>query len=495
MTGTVIAEIAGDTASGVRGRGPARRVDGPNLGGVVGLCMALIGTVIGSQRLSDNSFLTHLATGREMIAHGFVHRDVFTWTSQGRELVVQSWLASLLYGFVEQIAGLGGLRLLMAATAGLLAWISWRLSDEAPSLFTRLVVMAPVLVVGAVMWSERPLLIALVLFGMTLLVTRGRGSPVWMVVIGVIWIGVHGSWPLGLVLLAGRAIGARLDHDDPVRELRALKWLGAGILIGGVFNPYGPRLLAFPFELLGRREILSNVAEWRSPSFDVLYARAFLVIVIMLIVAVTRRWSWRTLLPAIVFVAAALVSRRNIPLATLAVIPVLAAGLPSLGRLASGDSSEMTRRLGHVLTVLVVVFPLLLVRPPNLDLSQYPVEAVDAMETAGVSPAVVHVIHPDFVGNYLELRYGDAAAAWIDDRYELHKTSLMADYLTLFDAGPGWREVLDRSGGDVLLWPTDKPLTQLVRDVAGWHTLWADADWTVLCRPDVIGCGESSNLG
>ncbi len=495
MTGTLIAETAEAPASAVGVKRPDRRSDGRNLGGVVGLCMALVGAVIGAQRLSDNSFLTHLATGREMIAHGFVYRDVFTWTSQGRELVVQSWLASLLYGVVEQVWGLGGLRVLMAATAGLLAWISWQLSDEAPSLFTRLVVMAPVLVIGAVMWSERPLLIALVLFAVTLLVARGRGRPVSLLVVGVIWIGIHGSWPLGLVLLAGRAIGARLDHDDPARDLRALKWLATGILIGGVFNPYGPRLLVFPFELLSRREILANVVEWRSPSFDALYARAFLVMMIMMIVSVTRRWSWRTLLPAVVFVAAALVSRRNIAVATLALIPVLAAGLPSLGRLSSADSSRTIRRLGHVLVVFVVVLPLVLVRSPNMDLSRYPVEAINAMEAAGISPAVVHVIHPDFVGNYLDFRYGDAGAAWIDDRYELHKASLMADYLTLLDAGPGWREVLDRSGGDVLIWQTDKPLTQLVRDVAGWHPLWADADWTVLCRPDVVGCGDSSNVG
>ncbi|MEZ5168699.1 MAG: hypothetical protein R2695_20290 [Acidimicrobiales bacterium] len=38
-------------------------------------------------------------------------------------------------------------------------------------------------------------------------------------------------------------------------------------------NPYGPAMLTFPIELLGRQEVLSHVAEWQSPTFDSLWAR------------------------------------------------------------------------------------------------------------------------------------------------------------------------------------------------------------------------------
>ena len=52
---------------------------------------------------------------------GIVRTDAFTWTSAGEPLVVQSWLASLAYAVVEDLGGLGGVRLLMGLTAAGLA--------------------------------------------------------------------------------------------------------------------------------------------------------------------------------------------------------------------------------------------------------------------------------------------------------------------------------------------------------------------------------------
>ena len=78
--------------------------------------------------------------------------------------------------------------------------------------------------------------------------------------------------------------------------------------------------------------------------------------------------------------------------------------------------------------------------------------------------------------------------AWIDDRFELHPTDLVADYVVLLEASSGWPGVLSRHDAEILLWPTDAALTQLVRDVAGWSLVFEDDEWSVLCRPDIAGC-------
>ncbi len=64
---------------------PRRRMD---LFSLAGASVALVGAGIGAQRLSDNSFLTHLASGREMIEHGFIRSDGFTWTSAGESIQI-----------------------------------------------------------------------------------------------------------------------------------------------------------------------------------------------------------------------------------------------------------------------------------------------------------------------------------------------------------------------------------------------------------------------
>ena len=96
-------------------------------------------------------------------------------------------------------------------------------------------------------------------------------------------------------------------------------------------NPLGPRLLVFPIELLRRQDILSNVVEWQAPKFVHVGQRAFLVVLLLAIVALVRRPSWRAALPIVVFTAASLLGARNIVIASIVFVPGLARGLADIG--------------------------------------------------------------------------------------------------------------------------------------------------------------------
>jgi hypothetical protein len=461
-----------------------RRRRPPALTTVFALAAALVGVGIGAQRLGDNSFLTHLATGRLMLDEGIVREDAFTWTSAGEPVVVQSWAASLLFGVVDELAGFRGLRLLMAALAGVVGFLVWRLSDRSESVLTRLAIMVPVFVIGVSTWSERPLLIAFIAFAATMVVAeRGSDSRV-LAVVGFVWINVHGSWPLGLALLGARWVGSVLDARSgadarPADDLRRATWLGGGMLAGGIINPYGPALLLFPIELLGRQEVLEHVAEWKASGFQSTWTRLFLVMVAAAVFA-ARRAPFAVVVPGVLFVVAALLSARNIPLASMALVPVLAAGLPSIPGVDGARRSDANRLAVIALGGLLVLLPLVGIRGPHVDVERYPIDAVNAMEDdLGLSPANNRVIHQDFVGNYLDLRYGPAEASWIDDRFELHELALVEDYLVLLNGAPEWRSVLERHDPDAVLWPADRVLVELATG-DGWQTVWADDAWVVL---------------
>jgi hypothetical protein len=457
-----------------------------NVGVLVGLAMAVIGMGFGASRIADNSFLTHLATGREMLDNGVVRNDVFTWTSQGESIVVQSWLASLLYGVVDELAGFHGLRLLTALLGAVLGAMAWRMTKSQPSIVTRVAVMVPTLAIGYLNWGERPLLIAFVFFASMILIAEGDGRPRWLFVIGALWINVHGSWPLGIVYLVARIAGGFGDRENTRRERDSLKYLGVGMLLGGIFNPYGPAMLFFPLDLLGRQEVLSHVVEWQSPSFNSTWTRAFLLMVLGAFAALMQNPKWRHALPTMIFVAAALVGRRNIAVASLVMLPVLAAGLPAIGRLAAARTSEAIRMATFAFAAMLVIIPLTAVSGPHIDVDRFPEDAVTAMELKlGLAPGETRIIHQDFVGNYLDVRYGASGAgvSWIDDRFELHDISLVNDYMALLDAGPAWPEILDRYDAEAILWPSDAALVSLARDIGGWDEVWSDEDWTVLRAP------------
>ena len=466
-----------------------------DLGSLFAAAFTLIGAGIGASRVSDNSFLTHLATGRRMVDEGFVRSDAFTWTSAGEPVVVQSWLASGIYGVVDATAGLGGLRLLMAATVAALAFLAWQLSERSTSVAVRVCSVGVVVWIGTVTWTQRPLLLGLIALALTLVWVERARDPRGLFLVGVLWIGVHGSWPLGLVLLTVRAFGAAADSYEADRELRAALaasktraevkaglWLGGGMVFGGLINPYGPRLLIFPLKLLSRGEVLAYISEWKASGFDSLWSQLFLVLIALALVA-ARRAPMVTIAPAVVFVVAALLSARNISVASLVLLPLLAAGLPQLAaRSVSYRSSAVTLAV-RGLAVLVVLVPLVAVRGPHVDLERYPEAAIDAMETElGLDPRTARVVHPDFVGNYLAARYGPTEAAWIDDRFELHDPALVEDFVSLLFGHDDWAEALARQDADALLWAHDRVLVDLVESI-GWSPVWSDDDWVVLVPP------------
>ena len=89
------------------------------------------------------------------------------------------------------------------------------------------------------------------------------------------------------------------------------------------------------------------------------------------------------------------------------------------------------------------------------------------------------VATPDYVGNYLELRYGAKASVFIDDRVDMYPLAVDAAGSTLLAGGQGWQGVLDHYGVRAVLWPRDKPLAGLVSESPRWRVVLRDRNWLV----------------
>jgi hypothetical protein len=448
---------------------------------VVGAVVVVIGAYIGAAPLDDNSFFTHLATGRYILEHGFPSGDVYSFTAPGSRWVIQSWLPSVLYGALDRMVGLGGIRALTAVLAGAVAGIMWTLTRPAKGLVARLGICVPALVVAATMWSARPLMLGLLLLGLTVLAAERRIPAPVLLPVFWLWVNSHGSFPLGLVALACFAVGSRLDGERRPSELRPLAWAAGGTVLGAV-NPLGPVLLTFPLGLLKRQDVLGNVIEWRSPSFSEVYSRAFLLLVILAIASLVRRPSWRSAVPFAVFLAAGLMAARNIPVASIVFLPGLARGAEGLGTL----TGEVRSRAITVAAALVVVVGGLLVtgrlRGPDLELGKYPVDAVAWLDSEGLLGPDTRRVTPDTVGNYLELVLGDQAKVFADDRVDMFPRPVIDDELALVNGSPRWDDVLTRWDVDVVLWDRTAPLSQLLAGSDQWRLGFADEEWAVYVR-------------
>jgi hypothetical protein len=494
----------------------ASQDDGPlrpgSLGTVCALVLMLVAGFIGAAELHDNSFLTHLETGH-WIARGNFTRlwmgvpDPYLWTSHGRSWVVQSWLASSAYDGAERVAGVAGIRLLIAATCMALTACLWRLSAPARTLVPRVVAVGFALAIGGSLWNERPLMFGLLFLALALLAVDGGMRTIWLVPIGWMWVNTHGSFPLGFVALGAVAVGARLDGQSVKRELRALRDLAAGCVLGGIVSPVGPVLLTFPLTLLRRQDALSHIEEWKPTDFSLNWARCFLLLVALCVLALVRRPSFRSALPLVIFSAAACLAARNVAVASVVLVPILARGLADVGSITD-MRSRGTRFVSLALAALLPVLVLSTAATGDFRFDAYPVTSVDWLDQHGLLDGSARVAEQDYSGNYLEWRYDGHVPVFIDDRYDLHDRSLIDDYVKLADGTAGWSEVLDRLGVDVVLWRADTHLAPLLASSNEWRLAFDSAtnakvgavagdaavahdevvSYVVYCRPTVVRC-------
>lgn len=438
------------------------------------------GLAIGLRPLGDNSAFTHLATGRLIVEDGIPRHDPFSFTAAGEPWTVYSWLASAGMALADKAGGGNGIQVARALLTVGLAVVGWRLTRPAGALAGRIIAVTVLLTVGTSNWSERPLLVGLVLMACLVLLAEDDRLPPWLAVgIMWLWVNVHGSFPLGLVYLGVRLVGRAIDRNETHRQ-RILVCMALAGTLAGAINPLGPRLLISPFRLLARHDLLERVQEWRSPGFGSAHNLVFLLALLTALLICSRRRSFEDGLVVIVFGVAACLAVRNVALATIVLTPVLARGLHQLGTVHGRSRSRATGMATLALAGIGVLVASESLNNPAYDLERYPVKQLDWMEAEGLLDK--RVATEDFVGNLIIARRGRNANVFFDDRYDLYSRRVISDAIAFVDGKEGWQRRLDSYGIEVVVWQRSRPLAGLVSLDPGWRVVRRDASWVVAVR-------------
>lgn len=252
-------------------------------------------------------------------------------------------------------------------------------------------------------------------------------------------------------------------------------------------NPYGPRLLWFPIALVERRTVLSDVAEWMSPDFHSSAGKAFAVwlVVSALVVLRGRRPGWRDILVGTVFVMLALWALRNLAIAVVVTLPIVAR---SARRESVEDVPESSNPLTSVIVgLLVVVTAMIGLRATTgdaYDLHGYSRRAMRSVEQASVLGR--RLFTTDANAGWVLARSWPTQRVFMDDRYDMFPDAVIRDYQRIAGVEPGWDRALDEHGVDYVVWPRRRSLTQALALSPKWRRLAeSDPEWDVFIRAGV----------
>ena len=248
-------------------------------------------------------------------------------------------------------------------------------------------------------------------------------------------------------------------------------------------NPYGVSLVTFPIELLSRGDILSHIVEWKSPDFRQAWGVALGIWIVVFVVALARgrhRVSRRDLVVAVPMLLLALWAVRNVAIAPLIGLPVVALAFARDEEQPSELRGTMVAAAITVLVLAAVLMGYQASTENNFDFSTYPVASMRYLERHDLIGK--RLLTTDAAAGYVILEHWPQQKVFIDDRYDMYPTSVIYDYFDLTAAKPGWSHVLDKYDVDVIVWGKDTALAELLDSSGGWKRVHRDATDAIWVR-------------
>ena len=482
---------------------PSPADDSIRSGSVAPLAL-LIGSMtalVAARPISDNSFLTHLATGRLIVESGLPTQNPFLYSSES--FPVPSYWWSVTVGWVDRLGGATGLRLLTAALGGALGVLLVYLArgglrhdittssgradaPEAPAGLLAVVVPAALTVICVfVFLNGRPHLLGFVLLALTVMVWQDRRSPWWLVPIFAVWVNSHGSWLYGLVVLGLFVVADAIDRREiEWRQVALGATALAGTLVGGALYPDRFALVLLPTRQFGdpvERQALQAYREWSRVGLGEPMLWMMIGLALLALYGCVRRRRLAMTVVVALLVAMGVSGLRLVPIAAIALVPFAATGLAGIGTLGlpTGRAARLTTAAAAVVAAFTVLY---VAATPNYRLDRFPVAAADWLDERALIGRGQQVLTHDYAGNYLEWRYGNSANVFVDDRPAAED---LLDYVELQRFDDGWPDALDRADPDVVIWRQDGSLAEALGEDPDWVVGTRADQFVVLCRAEL----------
>lgn len=440
--------------------------------------------------IEDPDIWWHLFNARYLLTHHQLPRvDMLSYTVAGQPWLNHEWLAEIPFYLAWRRWGLAGINAVQILLVEIILlgvfWLAYRSSRNLKASW---LVSCFATLLATVSFGPRTLLFGYVyLVALLLILERFRSQnrgPLWAIPpLFVLWVNCHGSWLIGMAVF-GIIIAAGLV-DFPWPGVEVVKWsprqvrqllVTAGASIAAVFvNPFGYRLVSYPFELaLHQKLMVSHTEEWASVDFHNPRGKSALLLFLMLLLgALLSRYRWKLeeLALAAVGLYLGLMHVRFMFLAAILVVPLIAKFLDFV----PPYRPEIDKPLLNA-AIVAIVAVIIFTRIPSAGRledgvdDQYPAQALGFTESHQLPGNGFNYYG---WGGYLSWK--DAGVkTFVDSRNDVFEhAGVLAEYLDVSGVKEPLK-VLDKYQVGWVLFPTKDAFAYFLAHTEGWKVIYSD---------------------
>jgi hypothetical protein len=470
-------------------------------------------------QLADPDLWNNLRAGQIILATRHVTLyDSFSYSAFGHLWRNHEWLSHVALAAAYGASGVFGLKMIkLLCAAATISLIALALAETGAPPRLQRVTLAFTALALLPQIQFRPQLATFVMLSLLLLMlardTYRRVSRLWpLVPLFALWANLHGGYVAGV---AAVAIYSGITALDELRRGRGwargarLALLTAACIVATLANPDGVGIWRTVLNSIADPLVHTGLAEWR-PLIDRIafeyHAYPLGLIIYLLPLGMYVAFAISLFLApdaedialaaiAVVFVAGAFISVRNMALAVVALtIPMAhhfaiivnrraASNRTSMAAISPGldreDDSRFNPALAIGLAAVIVAATGLLSDRLAID-EHCPVGAVAFMRQ--------HNLHGNVLssydwGNYLTWQISPRSKVFIDGRSDqLFPPRVIADYYDFYYASPRARTVLDGYPHDFVLVPPDSDGFTVVAKNPSWKMIYRDSDAALFAR-------------
>jgi len=414
----------------------------------------------------------------------FPQVNFFSYTAPDYPIVDHEWIPGIFFYGVYSLGGMALLYVMKTSIIALTFFILYRLAvrkGALPVISSVAVILCVLQAKGNLYFDVRPYLFTYLSVALLLLMldqySKSRDRRILLAIPPLIWIWVnsHGAFVLAFVILAIHAFALIAGNVVTVGKGGKADWRGvaeisAVIVISAALaflNPYGTRLLLYPFSFLKKSFYKSHLVEWAPPNLlgEDFPFLVFFILTTAAALVFHRRLTLFDKLCYIFFSCLSFSAVRHITLFCIACAPVVAIVLQCIyeklreilsrqtagaftGRLDALQTGQPVRE-GLCYLALALILFFYGTRFSAVDLNSLSMES-ELFPEYGVEFLKKNALpgplyNPYEWGGYIIWKLYPEYTVFIDGRVNnAYPDNIYRESLAATSGRPGWEQILDR---------------------------------------------------